>query len=143
MEPARSERSVRRAAAAATTLLVLTEGAPSLVREACRYARANHERGLYCLHVSFSGHFRPDEERRALEAAAHAALDEGIRVLPVTHAPGSAADAVVRAAEESGARVILMNGVERGSWFARVLGRRTLRRICRRLSPERSVLAYD
>ena len=118
MEPARLERSVRRAAASATTLLVLTEGVPSLVREACRYARAADERELYCLYVSFSGRFRPYEERHALEAAAHAALDEGIRVLPVTHVPGSAADAVIRAAEESGARVIVMNGVERGSFFA-------------------------
>ena len=158
MEPERLERSAcsrrgatplpvraapRRAAVPATTLLVLTEGAPSLVREACRYARANHEGELYCLYVPFSGRFRPDEERRALEAAVHAALDEGIRVVPVTHIAASAADAVIRAVEESGARVILMNGVERGSWFARLLGRRTLRRIRRRLSPERSVLAYD
>ena len=143
MEPARLQRSVRRAAASATALVVLTEGTPSLVREACRYARANHERELYCLYVSLSGRIRPHEERRALEAAVHAALDEGIRVLPVTPVLGSAADAVIRAAEESGAHVILVNGVERGSWLVRLLGRRTLRRIRRRLSPERSVLAYD
>jgi hypothetical protein len=135
--------SMKLAAAPATTLLVLTEGAPSLVREACRHARANHERELYCLYVSFSGRFRRHEERRALEAAVHAALEEGIRVLPMTHLPGNAADVVIRAAEESGARVILMNGVERRSLLARFLGRRTLRRIRRRLSPERSVLAYD
>ena len=143
MQPARLGRFVRKAAAPATTLLVLTGGAPSLVREACRYARANHERELYCLYVSFSGRFRPHEERRALEAAAHAALDEGFRVLPVTRIAGSVADAVIRAAEESGARVILMNGVERRSFVARLLGRSALRRIRRRLSPERTVLAYD
>jgi hypothetical protein len=64
-------------------------------------------------------------------------------VLPMTSVACDVAEAITRAAEESGARVILMNGVERRGPIERALGRRLLSRVCRRLSPERSIPLYE
>jgi hypothetical protein len=153
MEPARSQRPVRstlravvtphRARKPASILLVLTEGAPSLIREACRHARAHHDVELFCVYVCEPRRFRPADEKRAIEAAACEARDEAIGLSPVTRQPGDVADAVMRAAEESGARTILINGVERRGLLERLRGRRLLKGLRRRLSPERSILVYD
>ncbi len=122
---------------------MLSEGAPALIRDACFHALGAGQNEIYCLFLGArSRPPSPGSERKALEAAAIEAAAHRVRVAPVARSSGDPTEAVPRAAEESGARVVIMNGAERRGPLARLRLRRVLRTIRKRLSQERRLIVY-